>query len=109
MIGVYNIDVFGEAAKSPEGHITVDFLSGKVVSGTPSRSLSKAVELYSEALHDLCKKHHAKISDFRTLTARFGTNIHYQHRFIVTVENQSGKQSVDTYYGMPGAKPKPIR
>ena len=106
MIGVYEMDIFNEAGQSAEGHITVDFLSGKAVAGTPSKSLSRAIELYREALPELCEKHGAKAADFKTLTARFGSDLVQRRHFIVTVEDQKGRLSVDTYFGSPGRRPR---
>ena len=45
-IGVYVTDVFGEAEKSPDHFITVDFLRGKVAAGSGSAGLEGAVRLY---------------------------------------------------------------
>lgn len=49
IIGVYEMDVFGEAAQSQEGAITADFLMGDVVEGQPSVSLAHAVASYGKA------------------------------------------------------------
>jgi hypothetical protein len=46
LVGVYEMDVFGEARRNPERCIVVDFLSGKVVEGRASRSLARAIALY---------------------------------------------------------------
>ena len=69
MIGVYEIDIYGEAAAAPSGWIVVDFLAGQVVEGTPSEHLKKAVGMYRDALPRLCAKHGASVSDFRELIA----------------------------------------
>ena len=50
MIGQYELDVFGEAARSPEGVLTVDFLSGHCVEGMASASLARAIGLHQVTL-----------------------------------------------------------
>ncbi len=97
LIGVYGIDIFGEAQKSLEGYITVDFLNGTTTGGTPSQSLAKAIKLYSEALPDLCEKQGSTVSSFRSLTARYSLTNHV----VVTVEDEKGRQSTDEYVGIP--------
>jgi hypothetical protein len=70
-IGVYASDIFGEAEKSPDRFITVDFLSGKVAAGSGSARLKKAVGLYRDVVESVCIKHGASVSAFRMLTARY--------------------------------------
>lgn len=106
MIGVYQTDIFGEASRNSDGFITIDFLNGAVISGQTSESLRTAIKLYGDALPELCQKHGADKADFRKLEVRFGTNIYHQKRFIVAVEDNAGKSSIDTYYGSPGVKSK---
>jgi hypothetical protein len=64
MIGVYDMDVFGEAAASQEGFIEVDFLTGSTTGAATSASLARAISLYAEALPGLCKKHGVEATDF---------------------------------------------
>lgn len=103
MIGVYEVDIFGEAANSPEGYITVDFLSGATSGAEPSTSLAKAISLYSEALADLCRKHGTTSYVFRELKARFSLDSHGR-RFVVTVGDHEGRRSTDEYLGLPGRR-----
>ena len=105
MIGVYEMDVFGEAAASPEGFIEVAFLTGQSTGGKPSPYLAHALELYAGALPDLCKRHGIDVAEFRQLTARFSGRPMFWG-FIVTIENQQGRRSVDEYRGLPGRRPK---
>jgi hypothetical protein len=105
MIGVYEIDVFGEAAATPEGFIEVDFLTGNSSGGEASVELKRALKLYAEALPDLCKRHGVEVSDFRRLSARFSGRPMFE-RFTVTVEDKGGRQSLDEYVGLPGKRPK---
>jgi hypothetical protein len=103
MIGHYELDVFGEAARSPEGALTVDFLAGRCVEGVASASLARAIGLYRTALLDLCGKHRTTVSAFRVLTARYSSDP-YGSRFVVTIEDQRGRRSVDAYVGTPGRR-----
>lgn len=98
MIGVFQTDVFGEAAGSAGGAITVDFLGGAVVEGDASLGLSRAVALYRDALAGLCAKHGGSISDFRELKVRYWSS-HADRRFDVTVEDASGRRSTTDYGG----------
>jgi len=105
MIGVYEMDVFGEAAAGAEGYIEVDFLQGTTSGSPASRKLLRAISLYStEALPDLCEKHGIKVDDFKMLRARFGVDRAYGLHFSVTVANGSGKSSTDRYLGVPGRR-----
>ena len=103
LIGVYTMNVFGEAKRSPEGFLTVDFLSGECVAGAASPSLARAIALYKDALGALCKKHGTSPAAFRELTVRYSTDA-YGRRFRVTIEHRHGKRSVDEYVGRPGQR-----
>jgi hypothetical protein len=105
LIGFYTMDVFGEASRSPEGYITVDFLTGTCTAGIPSPSLTKAVALYKDALADLCKRQGISVSEFRELTVKYISNT-LDRRFIVAIEDQQGRRSSDEYVGIPGKRPK---
>jgi hypothetical protein len=54
--GVGEMDVFGEAARSTEGYILVDFLAGVSSGGRPSAQLAEAIVPYKNGLADLCEK-----------------------------------------------------
>jgi hypothetical protein len=103
LIGIYEMDIFGEARRSPDRCITVDFLSGKAVSGHVSLPLSRAIARYGNALAEFCSKHGASPSDFRVLTACYSSDI-FGPRFVVTVESQQGRRAVDEYIGWPGRR-----
>jgi hypothetical protein len=105
LIGVYDMDVFGEAARSPERFITVDFLTGEISSGQPSESLAKAAMLYCEALPRLCAKHGTSVSAFRELVAcYYGGGL--RTRFVVTIEDEAGRRSSTEYGATPGQRVK---
>ena len=105
MIGVYEMDVFGEAARSAEGFIEVDFLQGTTSGATPSEALGRAIQLYAKALPELCRKHGVCISDYDRLTARY-SGTWPAEAIIVEVTDRAGKASRDTYLGRPAARPK---
>jgi hypothetical protein len=105
MIGVYDMDVFGEAARSAEGALTVDFLRGMVVEGQPSQSLRGAVASYGEALAGHCEKHGGSIDDFKELKVRYWSS-HTERRFAVTIEDAAGRRSTTEYGGLPGQRVK---
>ena len=105
------IDVFAEAAKSQEGYILVDFIAGTSSGAQPSASLAKAISLFAGALDELCQKHGTRADVFRELKARYWWEPKTAHsldsyggRFVVTVEDQNGRRSMDEYRGIPGTR-----
>lgn len=108
LIGVYEMDVFGEAARGAERFIEVDFLTGASSGVRPSASLARAIRLYAEALPALCERHGAAVSDFARLVARYSTEGPIGRCFAVEVIDRSGKRSLDRYTGLPGARPKKL-
>ena len=80
LIGVYEMDIFGEAAAAPEGFMEVDFLTGEASGGRPSCDLAQSLKLYAEALPGLCERHGADISEFRQLTARYSSQHSRTHQ-----------------------------
>jgi hypothetical protein len=103
LIGVYDLDVFGEATQSKDGYIEVDFLGGNTTGAQPSKSLLDAIQRYANALPSLCERQGANVADFRRLTAKYSG-----HSFVVEVTDQRGKTSRDRYVGNPGARPKAL-
>ncbi|TBR40411.1 MULTISPECIES: hypothetical protein [Dyella] len=104
MAGIYSVDIFGEAASSPEGHIIVDFITGSMSGSPASPNLKRAVRRFAELLPDLAKEHNLDPSDIRVLTARFGTDPVAGPHFSVTVEALDGRRSIDQYVGIPGKR-----
>ena len=105
MIGVYTMDVFREAAATPEKFIEVNFLTGESTGGEPSASLAKAFKLYAQALPDLCEREGVPASAFSVLKAKFFGGPTFP-KFTVTVEDGHGRRSEDTYEGSPGRRVK---
>ena len=99
-IGLYETDVFGEAEKSSEGFVRIDFLNGNVAAGSGSAQLEEAVGLYRGALENVCTKHGASVSSFRVLTARYSAG-RTGTRVVVEIEDTDGRCSVDEYVGVP--------
>jgi len=104
MIGVYEMDIYAEAGRSPGGVIAVDFLTGKVVEGEASPSLRKAVELYRTAFDELCVRHGVEPWSFKVATARFGTDATLGRHFTVHVEDREGRVATDRFIGTPGRR-----
>jgi hypothetical protein len=105
LIGIYEMDVFGEASRSPERAITVDFLSGVIVEGKGSPTLVKAASLYRVALRDLCSKAGGSIEDLKEAKARYWLTP-LDGRFAVTIEDAAGHRSTTEYGGIPGQRVK---
>ena len=104
MVGMLGVDIHGEAAASPEGHITVDLLRG-TASGSPvSSDLRFAIERYSQHLPELARRHGIDSAEIAVMTARFGTDPVEGTHFLVTVESTDGRRSVDQYVGVPGRR-----
>jgi hypothetical protein len=109
LVGVYTMDIFGEARRSSEGFIAVDFLTGTSKGGKPSSDLEEAIWLYKDALIELCGKHGASPSAFKELSARYSSDMSgliSGWRYLVTVADHQGHRSVDEYVGAPGTRPK---
>jgi hypothetical protein len=101
LIGVYDMDVFGEAARSPGGVIEFDFLAGRCTQGQASDSLVRAASLYaSDALPQLCARQGAEVGDFNLFLARFWSDAGVP-RCDITIESRSGRRDTDRYYGVP--------
>lgn len=104
MIGVYDMDVFGEASAGRPGYIEVDFLLGTTSGSPSSRKLRKAITLYCKALPSFCERHGVDLNQVKAIRARFEVHPVAGRHFTVTVENARGKRSVDQYVGMPGRR-----
>ena len=100
LIGLYGMDIYGEAGRSPDGTITVDFLTGRIIEGEASDSLTKAVGLYRTAFDELCIKHSVEPWAFKAATARFGTDARLGPWFETRIEDRHGRASTDRYGGL---------
>ena len=104
LVGVYEMNVFAEAAASDSGFIEVNFLDARTAGSAISETLQGAVNSYCNALPELSKKHSIDPSQIKTLIARFGTDSVYGPHFTVIVESIDGRSSTDRYIGFPGKR-----
>ena len=100
VIGYYPMDVFGEAALSPDGLIEVDFLHGRILCGVVSDSLEAAAAHYAEALPEFCRTNGAEATDFEALSALFDATAS-QRRVFLKVTDRRGRSSTTEYVGLP--------
>lgn len=107
LIGIYHSNIYAEASQSRSGSITIDFLRGVVTEGSPSQNLIEAINLYRDALPDLCEKHGLSLSDFAELTARY-SRTPSGGRFVVSITDRNGRQSSTEYGGADGQRTKVI-
>jgi hypothetical protein len=103
VIGHFDTDVYGEAALSQGGALTIDFLGGRVIEGAASPSLTEAVRQFGETLPAFCSANGANVNDVREITARF-TSDAVSRGYTVTVEHRAGRRSVTEYRGNPGRR-----
>ena len=104
MIGVYEMDIYREAGKSPGGTLTVDFLTGKVIEGEACESLQRAVALYRTAFDELCAMHGVEPWSFKLATARYGTTSEHVAHFTIKVEDRAGHSANEVFVGSPGRR-----
>jgi hypothetical protein len=102
LVGVYAMDIFGEAKRSPEGYMIVDFLTGTSSGGTPSTELARAISMYKQGLADLCAKHGTTSAAFQQLTARYSGS----GQIVVTVMDHASQKSSREFMGTPARRPR---
>jgi len=105
VIGMFEVRIFEEAARNAPSGITVDFLNGTITEGVASPSLSRAVELFREALPAFCEKHGASVDDFREMTVQFLANPQAP-AFVVTVGDRRGRRTETRYSGIASRRLK---
>jgi|EndMetStandDraft_7_1072992.scaffolds.fasta_scaffold310748_1 hypothetical protein len=98
LVNRWDMEIFEEARRSPEGFITVDFLTGATRGGVPSSSLARDIALFPAALADLCRRHGTTSAVFKELTTRYSVE-EGGRRFQVTVADHYGRRSADEYDG----------
>jgi hypothetical protein len=104
MIGVYDTDVFAEAAAEAEGFVVVDFLAGTATGANISEGLRGAIRRYKDELPVLCAKHGVDSKLIARLETRYGTDPVYGRHFTVLVEDTAGRRSSDRFVGVPGRR-----
>jgi hypothetical protein len=100
VIGVWSVDVFGEAVASKDGVIEVDFLHGRIVRGDASDSLRSAAARFAEVLPEFCRKSGADVADFNALSAAFERSS-LGPCVSLKVADRKGHCSVTEYAGWP--------
>jgi hypothetical protein len=105
LVGIYEMDVFGDAARSPNGSLTVDFLAGRVVEGVASAEVLEAVPRYRGALRELCSTAGGSVSELHEATVRYWSDA-IERRFAVTILDSGGRRSTTEYAGVPGQRLK---
>jgi hypothetical protein len=105
LAGVYYVNVFGQARRSPGEVVSIDFLAAKATKGRISPALKTAIAKYRKALPNLCAKHGASVEDFKTLTASYSTET-LDRRIVVTIRDRLGRCCVDEYIGTPARRVK---
>jgi hypothetical protein len=106
LAGYYDTEIFREAASSPDGCITVDFLKGTVAKGFVSPVLAGAIAAFPEALLTLCAGHGGSSCDFQRLEATYWAG--HVRRVTICIEDKLGKRSTDEYAGVPLARVKTV-
>ena len=106
MIGVYETDVFAEAAAEDDGFVVVDFITGTTSGTNISDGFRGAVRRYKDELPALCAKHGVNPSLIARIEARYGADPVYGRHFTVVIEDASGRRSSDRYLGVPGRRMK---
>ena len=104
LFGTIGLDVHSEAAGSSDGVLTIDFLAGKIIAGSPSELLTAVIARSRDVLAELCAKHDADPAAFATLQASYGTDEVYGQHFTVTVADYAGHRSVERYWGISGRR-----
>ncbi|MCE7797570.1 hypothetical protein LWE61_13545 [Sphingobium sufflavum] len=100
VIGYHSMDVFGEAASSPDGFIEVDFLNGRIAQGTASDSLEAAAARFGEVFPEFCRKNGAEATDFKALSVIFDATA-LDRRVLLLVTDRNGDSSTTEYTGIP--------
>lgn len=98
--GIYPYD---DVARSSNGMLEIDFLNGRVISGTASAELTHFIAMSPSVLDDLCMSHGTSSKAFNTLSVRYvKTDIGKEYE--VTVEDRNGRRRTDRYDGIYGKR-----
>ena len=102
----YGFSPYGDAERSPDGVLEVDFLSGAVLSGQPSTELLDRLSLSPRVVWDLCARHGQSADAFACFKVRF-VKTAMGRRYEVTVSDRSGRTRTDHYDGVGGRRLRP--
>ena len=103
LLNSWDADVYSDAARSADGFVEIDFLSGAVVSGAGSPELVRALRDAPAALASLCKTQGAEPSVFQTLRVKYFAG-QDGNRFLVEVRDEKGRQRFDEYSALEGRR-----
>lgn len=104
LLGIYELDVYGEAVRSPTGGITLDMLRGLVTEGSPSPTIKDAAALCPAALARLCVDAGKSVAAFAEASVRYSMLHRSRPRFTLTVVDAKGKRSSVEYAGIPARR-----
>lgn len=99
----YGFYPYEDAAKSPDGCLEVDFLTGTVVSGTPSHDLLERLALSPGLLAGLCAPYGETVEAYGYFRTRYVTTP-VGREFEVTVSDRAGRRKTDRYSGISGKR-----
>ena len=99
----YGFYPYEDAARSLDGCLEVDFLTGAIVSGTPSHELLERLALSPALLADLCAHYGETVKAYAYFRARYVTTS-AGREFEVTVSDRSGRRTTDRYSGISGKR-----
>ena len=119
MTGFYELDLYGDAAKSSGGKLTVDLLNGLVIEGGPSPELAIAISRLRFHFDRLCQTAGISRDDCRAANAHFYATP-TRVGFTLIIEDALGRVTETDYEGIPAhrvlergphgnAKPRAIR
>lgn len=101
---MFEMELYAQVARSDEGYLTLDFLSGQREGAEPSATLWLAFRLYREALPALCEGAGVSVGDFAELRARFAVDRRYGGWFTLWVATPDGRSAEDVYVGVPARR-----
>ena len=104
MTGFYDLDIYGDAAKSEGGRLKMDLLAGKILHGQPSESLRLAAAKVPKELARLCERQGGKLDEIKKAEVTF-SSMSGRLGFTVLIEDQEGKSSETDYHGCESARP----
>ncbi len=101
--GVYDLDLYKDAARSPDGELVIDLLNNKIISGKPSPNHIEAVSRLRPEFNRLCETEKVSRSSFCNAIARFHAN-KVRYGFTIIVEDDNGKITETDYTGIPARR-----
>lgn len=100
MTGFYELDLYGDAAKSPDGKLSVDLLNGHVIEGIASPELCTAISRLSLHFDRLCQTAGITRGDCHVANAHFYATP-TRRGFTLEIEDGTGRVTEADYEGIP--------